>query len=102
MTVAAKRLGDGTDQPDLAAPVAITIARGHLAPIRRSTRFQRPACTDPADDLPRRHDAIGGPVVRVANVHELDEPQRMTVGPEILAQLQQLAVIHAPLHDTID
>src|SRR5438045_1090989 len=102
MTVATERLGHRADQSDLAAPVAIAITRGHFAAIHRPGGLERPDCADALNDFARGHDTIARPVVGVADIHELDEPQRVTTSAKVFAERGQLRVVHAALYHAVD
>ena len=102
MTIPAKRLRHRADDTDLAAPIEVAVTRGDFAAIGRADRCERPFCSDAFDDFFRRHHALDRPVVSVPHVHKFDEPHRVSPRPKILAQRQQLAVVHAALHHGID
>src|SRR4051812_23255939 len=93
VTIPAKRLGDGTDQPDLALAVHVSITGSDLAAVCGTHRLQRPAFADPPDDLLCRHHALRRPVVGVAHVHELDEPKRVPATAKIVAEREQLSLV---------
>ena len=102
MAVAAKWFGDGTDQANLAAPVSVAVTCGNFAAISGADRLEWPTGRDTGDEFPGGHDAFGRPVVGVADVHELDEAQRVSARTEIFAQLEKFAVIHAALDDAVN
>ena len=102
MTIPAKWLCHRTDDTDLAAPIEVAVTRSDFAAIGRADRCEWPFCADAFDDFFRWHHALDRPVVGIPHVHKFDEPHRVSSRPKILAQRQQLAVVHAALHHGID
>ncbi len=99
--VAAERLGDRGDHPDLGAAVAVAPAIRDLAAIRGLDRGDAELRIEGRDDLGGRHDVVEAPAVRVPDVHVLDEPKRLAAVLEEGRHRHDLVVVHASLDDRI-
>src|SRR5262245_688659 len=98
-----ERLADRGDRADLARAIDIAIALGDLTGVRRVDRLDRPHRADPLDDLSRGYDVVHPPAVGRADVHELDEPDRVAVLATVRRQVEDVvAVVDATLHDRVD
>ncbi len=97
-----ERSADGVDQADLTGPVDVAVARGDLAVASGRERFERPARGDPSDDLGGRHDLRARPAVGRADVHVLDETQRLRAAAEVLGHRRHAALVEAASHDHVD
>ena len=102
MTVAAERLGHRADEPDLAAAVGVAVARGDFAPVGGADGFERPDGVDARDEFAGGDDTLGGPVVGVADIHELDEAKGVAADAEVFAEREEFAVVYAALDDAVD
>src|SRR6478609_7188807 len=74
---AAERLGDRGDDAEFAAAVAVAPALGDLATVVRLGRLDAKGGVECRDDLGSRNDVVEPPDVRVADIHVLDEAQRL-------------------------
>src|SRR3954463_1414582 len=102
MTVATKRFRHGTDHPDFAAAIAVTITRRDFSAVGWPDGIEWPHGGDSFHEFFRGHHALGAPVVGISHVHELDEPQRMAASTEIFAESNHLTVVHAALNHAVD
>ena len=100
--VAAERLGDGGDDPDLAGTVEEAPALGHLTGIVRIDRGQRMHGVDARDDVAAGQHFFHAPAVAGTHVHVFDEAQDVSSAAEMLDHGQDLAVVQATAHHHVD
>src|SRR6188472_37200 len=100
--VAAERLGDRRDDPDLPRSVAVAIPLRDLAAVGRLDGLEREHGVDPLHDLGGRHDVVEPPPVRRADVHVLDEPQCVPGAAEVARHVDDAGVVDAALDDRVD
>src|ERR1700681_139611 len=100
--VAAERLGNRGNDPNLAATVVERVAARYLAAIGRVERGQRPARTDAFQKLLRWHDALAIPVIAVADIHVLNKAHDNAGGAKVLDQIEHLVIVDAALDDSIE
>src|SRR5262249_3398403 len=101
-TASAERLRDRRDHADLARPVWIAPALGDLAGVVRIDRLEGVFARDAVDDFARGHDLREVPVVQRADVHELDEAHDVAGAAKMAREIDDLVVVHAPLHHAVD
>ena len=93
--VAAERLRDRGDDPDLATAVPVAVALRDLAAIGGVDRLEGKVGVDRRHDLGRRHDVVQPPAVGMADIHVLDEAQRVPGSVEVAGQLEDRRLVEA-------
>ena len=99
---AAERLGHRGDHADLAGAVAVAeaarrlVARGRRAPARAARRSSMRRTISVGRD-----DVVEAPAVRGADVHVLDEAERVPGAAEALGEPDDVSVVDAALDDRV-
>ena len=100
--VAAEGLRHRGDDADFARAILVSPALGDFAGVIRISGFQRHFAADGVDNLACGDDIIHAPAVGVADIHEFDKPQYVSLLLEIARHRHDAVFVDAALDDHVD
>ena len=99
--VAAEGLRDRGDDAEFARAVEVAVPLGHLSAVRGSERLERELRSDRGHDLGSGHDILCPPAIRGPDVHELDEANDVPGPAKPSCDVEDRALVLAPLDDDV-